>query len=48
MLKESEISVEELAENEDELIRIMHYNFLLGLDHQFINYSLIDNNEFYK
>lgn len=45
MLKESEISKEELEDNEDELIRIMHYNFLQGLDTKFINYSDIDTNE---
>lgn len=45
MLKIANIPLDELEDNEDELIRIMHYNFLMGLDSKFIDYTNIDENE---
>jgi len=44
-LKPTSIPLDELEDNEDELIRIMHYNFLMGLDKKFIDYTNIDDNE---
>ena len=37
---------EELENNEDELIRIMHYRFLRGYDKGLFNYEEVDHNEY--
>lgn len=42
---ERELSGKELEDSEDELIVLMHHRFLAGLDHHFINYNDIDQNE---
>jgi len=39
------LSAEEIADNEDELIRIMHYRFLMGEDKGLFNYEEIDKND---
>lgn len=44
MLSEEEISPEELEDNEDMLIRLMHDKFLYGLD-KGVNYAALDNDE---
>lgn len=36
---------EELEDAEDELIVLMHHNFLSGFDHEFVDYGEIDNDE---
>lgn len=44
-MKEEYITPEELEDNEDELIQLMHDKFLCGYDYKFINYDIdIDNN----
>jgi hypothetical protein len=43
-MEQEEIPVEELEDNEDELIRLMHERFLAGLDDKFIDYKEIDDN----
>ncbi|KAM3133166.1 Coiled-coil domain-containing protein 97 [Paramecium bursaria] len=47
LLSEQEINEEELEENTDELIRLMHQRFLNGDDQKEINYDLVDNNSDY-
>ena len=44
-LKSLDLTKNEASDEIDELIRIMHIRFLTGLDKDFINYELIDNNE---
>lgn len=41
------ISAEDLEDNEDELIRLMHLKFLEGKDTAFFNYDDVDFNESY-
>ncbi len=41
------IGEEELEDNEDELIRLMHERFMRGEDTDWIDYSLIDQNSEY-
>jgi hypothetical protein len=47
-LKEhKELTFEQQADNDDELVRIMHDRFLAGLDAAWVDYAKIDNNEIY-
>lgn len=42
------ISAEHLEENEDELVRLMHYKFMNGEDTEWFNYAEeVDNNPKY-
>ena len=36
-----------IEDEEDELIRLMHIRFLCGGDKEFFNYSQVDDNEYY-
>lgn len=44
---DKELTPQEKSDNEDELIVLMHNRFLAGLDKDFIDYDLIDNNDRY-
>jgi len=44
-LKKLDTTKNDAIDEIDELIRIMHIKFLTGLDKEYINYDIIDNNE---
>ena len=46
MDKEIEIPENELEDNIDEFIRFMHDSFMVGNDQNYINYEIIDNDEY--
>lgn len=44
-LKKLDTSKNDINDEIDELVRIMHIRFLTGLDKNFLNYEQIDNDE---